>query len=164
VGVSGSLLGRTLESSFHAFLGSLLQLIVHADVIFPDEVLKLLGFEVHNHGRALKILHEGVIIDAGQLLNEHLVKVVARLLLAPFVQEEKILDLPSVGGLVGEELLDDHHRRKEQSRHGEEREPILAKELHAVYLAGDGGGGNEFQNEAGLRRRSLNEMAVFMVR
>jgi hypothetical protein len=109
---SGSLLGCALEQSLHSFFGAMPQLIFHAHVIFPDEVLELRGLDVHDHCRALEVLDERLLIDERQLLHEHLVEVFAGFLLAAFVQEEKIFDLLRVvrtgwRGIAGTTITDE---------------------------------------------------------
>jgi hypothetical protein len=133
-------------------------------VVFPHEIIEVRGFDVHDHGRALQILDKCAIIDARQLLHEHLIEMFSGLFLAALFEEEKILDLLRVDGLVGEVLPEGHHRGEDQNRQGEEREPISPKELHRMFLTGGGGGGNEFQGHgsrgrAKRRRTRLKEGA-----
>src|SRR5487761_2618205 len=120
----------------------MLQFVIHADMIFPDEIVGLRRLGIHLHGGALKVLDQVVVIDAWQLLNEPLVKMFARLRLAAFREENKILHLPGMNGLVGEVLLDDHHRRKNQHGHGEERVTIPADEWHRDFIVEQHGNRN----------------------
>jgi len=111
------------------------QFVIHADVVFPDEIVELLRLEVHKHPRALKVLHQRAIIDVRELLHQQLIKVLAGLLFAALVKEKKIFDVLRVDGLVGKELQDDHHGRKDQYCHGKESETIPAKELHEIFYS-----------------------------
>jgi len=114
-----SLFGRTLQRSFQSFFGAVLQLVVNANVKFPDEIVELWGLAVQDHRGALKVLDERAIAEARQLLNKQLVEVVTGNLLGAFVQKEKILDLPGMRGLIGQVLLHHHYGRKDQNRYGE---------------------------------------------
>jgi len=122
------------------------QFIPHTDVVFPNETVELRGFDIHDHGRALKVLDEVAVIDMGQSLHEHLIEMLAKLCFATFVQEQKILDLLGVGRLVREVLLHHHHGRKEQNGHAQERVTIPPKELHGVV----------FNRGCGLLQRTIS--------
>jgi len=85
-------------------------------MVFPDQILELGRLGVHHHGGPQKILHQGVIADERQLLNQDLVEVFARFFTPTFVKEKKILHFLRVRGLVGELLLDDQHAGQEKYR------------------------------------------------
>ena len=129
-GWCGSFLGRALQPGRQSLFRAMFQLVVHADMIFPDEVVELRGLDVHHHGSALEVLDERTIVQVRQSLHEQLVEVFAGWLFAAFMQEEKILEFFRVGGLVREKLLHHHHGREDQNRHREERVTIPTKELH----------------------------------
>ena len=134
VAPEGLFFTSALNRRFQAFFGALFQFILHTDVVFPNEIVELRDFDIHDHGRALKVLDKVAVIDMGQSLHEHLIEMLARLRFATLVQEQKILDLLGVGRLVREVLLHHHHGRKEQNSHGQECVTIPPKELHGVVF------------------------------
>ena len=148
VAPEGLFFNRAWNGRFQAFFGAMFQFILHTDVVFPNEIVELRGFDIHDHGRALKVLDEVAVIDMGQSLHEHLIEMLARLRFATLVQEQKILDLLGVGRLVREVLLHHHHGRKEQNGHHQECVTIPPKELHGVV----------FNRGCGLLQRTISDL------
>jgi len=88
--ITARLTSGVLQRARKAPVRSFLQLVFHAHLVFPDEIVELRCFLVHEHGGSLQIFDEGFFVQSGQLLNQHLIEPLLRFGLGSFVKENKI--------------------------------------------------------------------------
>ena len=100
----------------------------------PEQIVELWCFRVHQHGGSLQIFHEGLFVQVGQLLHQHLVQPLLWLGFGSFVKENKIFTQFDVGRLVRNKLPDHHHAGKKQHREKTQNVLMLAKKTHEFVI------------------------------
>jgi hypothetical protein len=133
-----------LERASQAPVSPFLQFIFDAHLIFPDEIIELRRFRVHEHGGSLQILDEGLFAEVGQLLNQHLVQSLLWFGFSSFVKENEIFAQFDVGGLVGDKLPHHHHTGENQDREKTQNVLMFSKKTHEFVIVEEFPIGNLF--------------------
>jgi hypothetical protein len=130
----GLILRRPSQRVGGTSFGPTKHFVLHALVVFPDDVFWL-GFDrIDEHGGALKVFDQPARAQRRQILDEQLIKALGFPGVAALMKQQEILPQFDVRGLICNELPHHHDGAEQQDGDRENQALVAPQESHGVIF------------------------------